>query len=1652
MGSYKIRSEPLGIEIDFDSDRDVTEEDVFSLLKSYVPPQKMLDAYVSKGDEGQKLALQAFQNGFFEEEEEGPGLWSVIGDAAGMMTRGGYKATMGGNQTTTWLRQLNQAMGQPPAKREYADWEQAGIEKAANVFRGYVGTIGTSAVFQGIPILFGAKPKDIPIQTALENAFKTAGLPLNDRGLRQKVVSEAVKLDAIQRRATRYQGTAEAMTGFGLIGAAGKEYGKRAALDKWRGIADPERLDELDARAQLDYLVDQYDIMEKMEKGAQTVAQSGGSLAYMGKFISPKFQPFEPDLETYSAIVEGTVKPDPEEAFFLGMVSSPDVVAAPLIASGVKIPYRMVTSSAIKKQAASVLNHRKAVHHFKEQIRRAEAAGITGKGVENARNLLPVAENNLTAATAKFEKLVGRSVPAAQKVVGADAAQMAALQATARGSKEVIDGLKKLDKLTPVQTKTLANEEAKFALAETRLKALNAKAGPLRQAVAEAMPDPKAPIITKALGKTLQGAGIPVEYVGRMVEYLHRFTEEQIATLAQKTMRISGDEALKLAKVIKRPLATLAVLGGVTGGDFIPSDLGEFLTVLLTSQKGAQIVARMGSDINLIGKQYAYARNTIQALARFSQLPDEDRAFTDIVLDRTDDLTFGETASDLTRILNRKTRQFQPGPISRGIAQGMTRTGMAQSIDALGRGVRGTAEAVALPAGIGYAAGGEEGAAMAVGASLPLIAGGFGFGALMRYAPAELTAKQMADLQYYKKELLPIEEAEQFGKLPKALQIAVSSLSNEHPDVMFTFDDTKPSFWVLAGGESKININRKDGRASMALLAHEVGHHIDWHGATPQVLEAILGSYEKGKEGYYTIRITDNMSKKRLAQIRKHLSDEYGHHGEILTDDNGIVIVKDDAGNSSYAHDEAFAKHRIEYLEALDKDPLISDDGKKEYRNSPERIARELFAEHVADDIVTGGNVARNHRGVGSRLMIALGRTLVHNNVVRKLMHKMGIPSLDSGKIVGNRVFNELDKIPALQRIIEKYNKDVLGASRESRRSGRGRRVVDPEHPDEYADMVFTMEELKDPNNLQKLKDAGVLETDPKTGAIATNAFGEPIFLPTREIKKRNRQLASEVIEAIKAKENRGDVMPEGHLTVERAVDGKEYATGRYLSEDIINKLADSGKYSQGQIQMLRDMNKALRDQDGDAFDLFYYAALGWQRGRKVYKSIKGGNRRSLPFGIRISKDGNILIETVSYDKVIENLEWFAKHRKGDMGKAFHQSNARANVLVAENLLPRFLQNHMDGIENGTEGSGITNEQAYLLNAALGRINEAQVSKNPRLAGLGNKKSQRMASYRSRRLDRIGDSERVEADMPINPSAIMEGKMPAADDPAFMPRAADDDTVPLPFIEDLPGDKTPAEGFKRVVTQHMGKKELEAWENLKPKWGTKAPPFIPRFGDEGKQFMPAMNLADDFIADVVVPLKQEKAQRSQILQSIDRSLGRSFAKDIGLIDFLEGKKSVSKAELETFIRENTPELEVEVLGGREEGRTLTYQEAEDSITGQWPVEIWKDGERVNEVHSQWGLDQWKDDPDVTFKEYVTTESPKFTQHQEPGGTNPREIVVRLKRKEGEGTFPDELHYGDNVLLWLRMNERVDPDGKRVYFIEEIQSNWHQNGKKRGYDN
>jgi hypothetical protein len=79
---------------------------------------------------------------------------------------------------------------------------------------------------------------------------------------------------------------------------------------------------------------------------------------------------------------------------------------------------------------------------------------------------------------------------------------------------------------------------------------------------------------------------------------------------------------------------------------------------------------------------------------------------------------------------------------------------------------------------------------------------------------------------------------------------------------------------------------------------------------------------------------------------------------------------------------------------------------------------------------------------------------------------------------------------------------------------------------------------------------------------------------------------------------------------------------------------------------------------------------------------------------------------------------------------------------------------------------------------------------------------------------------------------------------------------------------------------------------------------------------------------------------------------------------------------------------------------------------------------------------------------------KYEEHTLPGGSNYREILMRMPHDEQrakEFSDPASGHWDTpNVLAHVRAKDRTGPNGEKLLHIEEIQSDWHQQGRDRGY--
>jgi hypothetical protein len=94
---------------------------------------------------------------------------------------------------------------------------------------------------------------------------------------------------------------------------------------------------------------------------------------------------------------------------------------------------------------------------------------------------------------------------------------------------------------------------------------------------------------------------------------------------------------------------------------------------------------------------------------------------------------------------------------------------------------------------------------------------------------------------------------------------------------------------------------------------------------------------------------------------------------------------------------------------------------------------------------------------------------------------------------------------------------------------------------------------------------------------------------------------------------------------------------------------------------------------------------------------------------------------------------------------------------------------------------------------------------------------------------------------------------------------------------------------------------------------------------------------------------------------------------------------------------------------------------------------------------------------INSGDYNPDEYTRFGNSTQPGGTNYKEYVLSLPPKNKSQTYQSgedfqyKTHFPEyNPVFHIRTKDRTTPDGKKVLYVEELQSDWGQQGRNKGF--
>jgi hypothetical protein len=232
------------------------------------------------------------------------------------------------------------------------------------------------------------------------------------------------------------------------------------------------------------------------------------------------------------------------------------------------------------------------------------------------------------------------------------------------------------------------------------------------------------------------------------------------------------------------------------------------------------------------------------------------------------------------------------------------------------------------------------------------------------------------------------------------------------------------------------------------------------------------------------------------------------------------------------------------------------------------------------------------------------------------------------------------------------------------------------------------------------------------------------------------------------------------------------------------------------------------------------------------------------------------------------------------------------------------------------------------------------------------------------------------------------------------------------------------------------------------------------------------NLINGFYSPLEKTINDSKQDKMPAKQWIEKFAKGEEAKWTGLADWLSSQTgSVSKADIQNYLDDNRIEVTEVVKSSEisdEEIDTLLEDEVGQDMTRNEAREFLENEDRQDDTKfSSYQLEGEKEN----YKEVLVTlprTTGKFDIIDSKGDVyntvDTKEEADRLaamvsKTQGSKFSVKEQVkkdfkstHYDEaNILVHLRMNTRIDSNGNKVLFIEEVQSDWGQTGKRIGFE-
>lgn len=231
-------------------------------------------------------------------------------------------------------------------------------------------------------------------------------------------------------------------------------------------------------------------------------------------------------------------------------------------------------------------------------------------------------------------------------------------------------------------------------------------------------------------------------------------------------------------------------------------------------------------------------------------------------------------------------------------------------------------------------------------------------------------------------------------------------------------------------------------------------------------------------------------------------------------------------------------------------------------------------------------------------------------------------------------------------------------------------------------------------------------------------------------------------------------------------------------------------------------------------------------------------------------------------------------------------------------------------------------------------------------------------------------------------------------------------------------------------------------------------------GETAKKTAPFYSAVDEALAN----LKRPKGTGAEFFTELSKQAGVKKAElaDRKLEQAFKSKGKITKEEAQKILKENPPPK----LQEREYNEKMVREE--EDIKEELAQQMY--GRSYEDLSHR----DRRPIFDETQRIMGEENGPQYGDYKTQGGENYREILLKLPTsRPNAANYSDPAKYDadlrafnasgkkdyqsshwkedPNVLAHMRVQDRTGPNGEKILHVEEIQSDWHQEGRKKGYE-